>query len=235
MTAITTTHAIPAVLLAAVAPAMAKKDVRYYLNGARLEADPDNSARCTATDGHAALTAVDRDAHYSGPAVTLPRDFVEAINKVAKGRGLVELSIRAWEQKEGSTTATRHDLWAKVGTVTLTAQDVGGRYPDWQAIMPCGPYTGTAAVDASIVEVPVKAAKAIKSALEVRKTPAVRLLSRDENSAVAVVFDLDPKLSLKVAGVVMPVRPFTSVDPAATWALSYAMPRAPAAEQREAA
>lgn len=70
-----TTLTIPTAILAGVAPFMAKKDVRYYLNGARIESER-GYIRAIATDGHA-LAVCDAPGTETVAACLLPREAVE--------------------------------------------------------------------------------------------------------------------------------------------------------------
>lgn len=69
------TLTIPTAILAAVAPFMGKKDVRFYLNCAMVESAA-GGLRAVATDGHALAVC---DSPGAGPAerLLIPRDAVE--------------------------------------------------------------------------------------------------------------------------------------------------------------
>ncbi len=71
-------YTIPARSLAIVAPGMAKRDVRYYLNGVQVRDDI-----CTATDGHMLLRAKS-PAQVAPAPLLLPREAVEWALKASK-------------------------------------------------------------------------------------------------------------------------------------------------------
>ena len=114
------TVTIPSALFAAVAPFMAKKDVRYYLSGLLLTKCA-AGLRAVATDGHA-LAICEAPGTYDGPDVIVPREVVEWI---AKAGGEVTLELDGLNGKASSEKGA-----------SLAFKLIDGRFPDYQAVVP---------------------------------------------------------------------------------------------------
>lgn len=106
--------------------AMAKQDVRYYLNGMLLELES-NQLRAVATDGHRlALSTVATDLlDTSRLQVIIPR------------KGVLELSkLLAEEQGEVQIQLGQHQARATLGDFTFSTKLVDGKFPDYQRVLP---------------------------------------------------------------------------------------------------
>lgn len=108
------------------------KDVRYYLNGVRVEHSPDgNGVILIATDGHA--LAVLHDA--AGSISTAP-DTVTGLDRPGEPVILPRLKLAAGERRQGMTIEfTGHYATTSSG-LSVPAAYVDGHYPDWRAIVP---------------------------------------------------------------------------------------------------
>lgn len=105
------------------APAMAKNDVRHYLNGMRIEAT-DKRVDVVATDGHRMGHAW-LDAHTDGreAAATIPPRAVTAITKVRLSGEVV--------------VAFRENTVSFSGNGTrVTTKVIGGQFPEWRRVIP---------------------------------------------------------------------------------------------------
>lgn len=120
--------AIPAALL----HTMAKKDVRYYLNGLYLE--PSNgTVRAVATDGNMLVVASDAYSKWEGDQapVIVPRDAIEwAVKNSKAGNIIVRLDGRVTCEVVASNSAS------------MVATLVDGKFPDWKMVIPAGPLSG---------------------------------------------------------------------------------------------
>lgn len=152
---------IPTQMLAAIAPFMASRDVRYYLNGLLLEVEG-NTVRAIATDGSAlGVCRVITNGNSGRDSVILPRDLVE---KLIKHKGAqVELTI------------VDAAITADVGGTGYTATVIDGRFPEWRAVMSEIADGGDCGVTMLVPELlgqVVKAAKVFKNAtLELQPRP----------------------------------------------------------------
>lgn len=192
---------VPMAALSAVAPFMAKNDVRYYLNGMLVQAArgatadaTETGTRLVATDGHMALAVRHTDADgWTGPDTIVPRALVEWALK-QKGAKLVTVT------REGD------DVTIEAGGLRMTAPRIDGRFPDWQAAMPAvaGEYAATG-FDADLLARICKAATAARKASAVRRRtgPAVTIEPVGERSA-RFAFEMPDGLTAR--GVVMPMR-----------------------------
>lgn len=129
-----TTITIQQSAIRAVSFAMAKKDIRYYLNGMLLEHNGAET-RLVATDGHrlnACLIEHD-DALITNPVkIILPASFVDTICK-AKGDKRAKTSdivISFDDTNPIKVSAALPDGTETVGTL------VDGRYPDYTRVIP---------------------------------------------------------------------------------------------------
>lgn len=109
--------------LNAVRPAMAKKDVRHFLNGALLSSDPDHDRlRIVATDGHRMACAEIESALKCEVIV------------IAKG---VEMIADLFASSETALVQSSESLLRiQSGVFTLTTKLIEGKYPDWQRVIP---------------------------------------------------------------------------------------------------
>ena len=183
---------LPLTVLAAVAPFMAKKDVRYYLNGARIESER-GYIRAIATDGHA-LAVWDAPGTETVAACLLPRDAVEWALK-QKG----EAVTLEWEGFAGTLV---NELGARI-PVKL----IDGRYPDYAAVIPLlqADRTELAGINPEILVLIAKSAAGLKKYGGAGRYPAVTLHGNGDNNAAG--FELGGLLGgLRVIGAAMPMR-----------------------------
>lgn len=185
------TLTIPAAILAAVAPFMAKKDVRYYLNGARIESER-GYIRAIATDGHA-LAVCDAPGAETVAACILPR---EAVEWAVKAGGSVTLE---WEGFAGTLTTE------KGASMPVTLID--GRFPDYQAVIPMlqPDRTELAGFNPDILALVAKASAGLRKAGAAGKYCSVTLHGNGSNNAIG--FELSGlNHGIKMIGVAMPLR-----------------------------
>lgn len=156
---------LPAWALAAVAPFMAKNDVRFYLSSVYVAPvnGPDGLKGCAvvATDGYALAVIRLREVNVPGP-VLLPREAVEWAVK-AKCED-VAFAPAGDSGREWNITA---------GGATRRVAEIDARFPDWQAVVPeplaDEPAEGAqrleyVAFDAALIERVVKSAKVLHKA-----------------------------------------------------------------------
>lgn len=122
--------------LADVKHAMAKQDVRFYLNGA-LFTSTLNQLRIVATDGHR-LSLRGVPCSVSDITAVVPRTSVSALERLLD-EGDVELSF------------DKHSVRAVIGDVTFISQLIDGRYPDYTRVIP-DESSNVCRVDASILK-----------------------------------------------------------------------------------
>lgn len=110
-------------LLDATAFAMATRDVRYYLNGLRIEVS-DGMIHVVGTDGHrlaTASTATDSE----NLTCIIPRDAVLAASKlVANHKG------------DATITVTASSVDVDIDGCALTSKLIDGKFPDWRRVIP---------------------------------------------------------------------------------------------------
>ena len=111
-------------LLAQVSYAMARQDVRYYLNGALIQRDA-GLLRVVASDGHrmaVASAAIEFDG--LGADWIMPNRSVAELQKILTSGG--DVSVRV------ASNALRFDMAA----VQFSTKLIEGRFPDWQRVCP---------------------------------------------------------------------------------------------------
>lgn len=108
--------------LQAVSLAMAKADIRYYLNGVLFELDNAEGYRLVGTDGHRMHIVCKRKAQ-AADSVIMPSDTVKQLCKLKEAFFTVE----PLENRQ-----------IKITTISsvLTVQAVEGKYPDYRRVMP---------------------------------------------------------------------------------------------------
>lgn len=155
------TNVLEAALLSA-----GKKDIRDYLVGVRVEASG-NHYRAIGCDGHR-LTVIDdmskpeeTDEPAQGASVTIPRETIEVVLKIAKPYGVAELV------QEG-------DKWSIAG-VQFTP--VEGNYPDYCRVL-SGDFANT----------PVKYWVNTKYLLDAEKQ--LKLLTGVKSPTMAITYDV---------------------------------------------
>ena len=183
---------VPASLFAAVAPFMAKKDVRYYLNGLLLTRS-DTGLRAVATDGHALAIC---DAPGIGPesAAIVPRDAVEW---AIKAGGEVTLS---WDGLDATATASNG--------ASLPFKMIDGRFPDYQAVVPMlqDDRTKMPAFNPDILGLFAKSKAALKNAgVTNDRNCALTLHGNGLNNAIGAELS-GLGYGFRLIGVIMPMR-----------------------------
>ena len=113
-------------LLDKTAFAMAKQDVRYYLNGVLLEAQQDR-LRAVATDGHRLALC---DVEVSVPAdatrqLILPRKGVQELLRLV-GENDAEMEI----------VMSKNQVRISLDNYILTSKLIDGKYPDYNRVIP---------------------------------------------------------------------------------------------------
>ena len=106
--------------------AMARQDVRYYLNGLLIEVAP-RRVRAVATDGHRLAVAhadVDTGVEES-KSIIIPRKGVVELARLLTGED-VELTVRV------GTNAVQ----MSIGDVRFTSKLIDGRFPDYGRVIP---------------------------------------------------------------------------------------------------
>ena len=104
----------------------AKKDVRHYLKGVHIEQGPTGTF-AVATNGHfIAVARIDAQAQTPASVIVGSDHLADAI-KGAKG--VIQINV------DGTKVTI------KTGTSEVTAQAVGGSYPDWRRVIRA-PQTG---------------------------------------------------------------------------------------------
>ena len=110
--------------------AMARQDVRYYLNGLLLEIAP-RGLKAVATDGH--RLAVARFESETG----VEEEASKAI--IVPRKGVLELArLLTSEDAELSVRAGSNALQLTVGNVRFTSKLIDGRFPDYTRVIPDG-------------------------------------------------------------------------------------------------
>lgn len=111
--------------LKAVSLAMAKADIRYYLNGVLFELDNAEGYRLVATDGHRLHIVCKKKCTNMVHEIIMPRDTVMHI---------IKQKVQAFEL-EIIPGATR-SIKIRTGGGFITVPEVGGKYPDYKRVMP---------------------------------------------------------------------------------------------------
>lgn len=185
---------LPLRMLAAVAPAMGNKDVRYYLNGVHIEHVPDGVI-AAASNGRALIAAREMllDVEPFAPFI-MPRDTVLELLKA--GRKIENFSLSEGVVAYGGTT----HLFAPID----------GKFPDWRAVIGITAQPLEAAsFDPDVLETPLKAAQALKRRGLMRYA-SVTFEMAGEGSTRFTLSNLPD--GMRVSGVVMPQKKGHDVD-----------------------
>lgn len=172
--------------LAAVAVFASRKDIRYYLNGALIEAT-ETETRVAATDGHVlGLHRADSVNGLSGEArvaVIVPNDTLALLAKAMPKGGLVNVCCT-------------DDRWEIVGdTVRLPFSPIEGRFPDYRMVIPMDVTGEAGQFNPDLLARFNKAAKALAQ-------KALPVVDHNGSSAARVTLSGVPGF----VGVIMPVR-----------------------------
>lgn len=111
--------------LKAVSLAMAKADIRYYLNGVLFELDNAEGYRLVATDGHRLHIVCKKKCTNTVHEIIMPSDIVKQLCK--QKAQVFELEIIP-----GATRSIK----IRTGGGFITVPGVEGKYPDYRRVMP---------------------------------------------------------------------------------------------------
>lgn len=148
-------------VLSMVRPTMAKGDIRYYLNGIRIESLPAGGVVAVATDGHRLAACVDPAGECAHPMiVALPPDGWARCDKPGRaiddgqrklvvtfddraypvddfGNLIGRSSFAAYETSiEGEMAGWPHTVWRAPENAACYIE---GQFPNWRAILPKTP------------------------------------------------------------------------------------------------
>ena len=109
--------------LKAVSLAMAKADIRYYLNGVLFELDNAEGYRLVATDGHRLHIVCKKKSTGMSQEIIMSSDTVKQLCKLKE----TFFTVEPLENRQ-----------IKITTISgvLTVQAVEGKYPDYRRVMP---------------------------------------------------------------------------------------------------
>lgn len=113
-----------------LAPAMARKDIRYYLNGLCLDLKQ-SGCKMISTNGHR-LHCLDADfTDYSGPdlEVILQDQHVHWLIKTLPKAGQVSMIV-------GRSSGCEKYITIEYGDVAIRCKSVDGKFPDYQRVIP---------------------------------------------------------------------------------------------------
>lgn len=122
-----------------VAPFTGQRDIRYYLNGIRVEAAGDRpGVYIVGCDGHRLTVAYDKDGTIEGDdgaGVIIRQD--RAFILACKARSSVPLKVLAIDKRvfvsaEGAEPHNKLETYVMPGDPWIT-----GNYPKWRAVLPC--------------------------------------------------------------------------------------------------
>ena len=106
--------------------AMARQDVRYYLNGLLLEMTP-QSIRAVATDGHRLAVA----------HAEIETGLVGSRSIIVPRKGVLELSrLLSAEDTELTLLVGSNAVRVAVGNVRFTSKLIDGKFPDYTRVVP---------------------------------------------------------------------------------------------------
>ena len=113
-------------LLEKTAFAMAQQDIRYYLNGLLLEAQPDR-LRAVATDGHRLAWA----------ETELALSVKEIKQLIVPRKGALELSKLLMDSdSEAAIRMTEKHIYVDLGQHVFVSKLIDGRFPDYARVVP---------------------------------------------------------------------------------------------------
>lgn len=158
------------------------KDVRFYLNGVRIEPSPDGvGVRLIATDGDRLAVLFDPNGHATGAAI-VERHKVPAIPKAIAS----------------DQVTFNGDYATYPGGLSQPVSYIDGTFPDWQAVIPSGDLSGcVGAFNAGYIA----DCAVIPKAYGRDKCPEMSVSQRDAQTAALVTFG-----DLPAFVVVMPLR-----------------------------
>lgn len=141
---------VPVSIIAAASHAMAKQDIRYYLNGMMIEKSSHGGVRVVATNGHHLIVVRSSSAtiqQRKRAQYIIPAKMILSIVKAAKPNMEVEFKV-----------SSNGPVSARVADVTFHDKIIDGRFPDWEKVIPEDDgSTGPAGIAPQYVESVVKA------------------------------------------------------------------------------
>lgn len=192
----------------------AKQDVRYYLNGVRIEPHPQQGAIIIATNGHRLAAIHDPDGWCKEPIIVgdIPRSLVAACK--AKGNELKFTAPKQlWVSKTSAVvmgcddSAPPQDPFNVMALHAVRITLIDGNYPNWQRVLPKKraelPTRFPSLNPAYLAELHEVAS--ILDPLSRKHGAAVRLEALDEHSSIVARI---PRLDLleRFVAVIMPLR-----------------------------
>jgi DNA polymerase III sliding clamp (beta) subunit (PCNA family) len=197
----------------AVAAAVAKADVRDYLNGVHFAASPTMGVRVTGCDGHRVYVARDTEAGRTNlprAGVVIPLDPLLKLAKM-DARPTHEYKFAAdvaIEVTEGEGDAPSTFKASRLGA-SFTGDTIPGRYPDIDAIMPLDTESDVGCTGHFNPDYILDAVKAIKTLQRTRpnpsRYPSVSFVPSTAERTWSLVSCPDDTVTLTC--VVMPLRP----------------------------
>lgn len=123
--------------------AMAKHDIRYYLNGLMIEPNPAGGAIIIGTDGHRLLAILDPQGVCAEPIVIRPdaitRRFlpkVGARTKVGKDSELARLQLTTYDKRPALLVTDQEGLPRHMQVHDASIENGEFRFPDWRRVLP---------------------------------------------------------------------------------------------------
>ena len=127
---------LPISTLQAALLCAAKKDTRYYINGIYLDC---SAGLVVSTDGHR-LFAGKAELPQNAPPIIIPRETVEAaIKSLTKRQREGFHAAITIQEKDGANSINGRpavSISIYTGAATFTADEIDGRYPEYQRIIP---------------------------------------------------------------------------------------------------
>lgn len=189
---------VPVSIIAAASYAMAKEDIRYYLNGMMIEKSPHGGVRVVATNGHHMILIRAAGATIKQRLKSqyiIPRKTIEAIVKAGKSGGMVEFKI-----------SSNRSFSARVAETTFHGDLIDGKFADWERAMPDDDsLSGPVEIAGHYIESVIKANAALcKLEGQGIRYNGVTWHMRGEKSPVVAVFGQSIE-GIHAIAVVMPV------------------------------
>jgi DNA polymerase III subunit beta len=119
---------VPVSIIAAASHAMAKQDIRYYLNGMMIEKSSHGGVRVVATNGHHLIVVRSASAtiqQRKKAQYIIPGKMILSIIKAAKQGMEVEFKV-----------SSNGQVSARISDVTFHEKIIEARYPDWEKTIP---------------------------------------------------------------------------------------------------
>ncbi len=190
---------VPASIIAAASHAMAKQDIRYYLNGMMIEKSSNGGVRVVATNGHHLIVVRASNARIQQrkkAQYIIPDKMILSIVKSAKQGMEVEFKI-----------SSNGQVSARIADVTYHDKIIEARFPEWQKTIPQDDtLVGAVEVAPQYIESVIKAHASLRK-LEGRGTKysGIKWHMRGPVDPVVAVFG-DALDEIDALAIVMPLR-----------------------------